>query len=79
MQIYYMTHIFMDQGSHSHQMAIVVLAVAIVLFDTLSKKRSVPLTKQSVLHVLKILVAQQLQIAVFRCALSHFGNNGFKR
>ena len=47
---------------HSHQMAIVVLAVVIFLFDHLREKRSVALTSQ-VLHVLNILGAHQLKIA----------------
>ena len=32
---------------HAHQMAIVVLAVVIFLFDNPREKRSVPLTEQS--------------------------------
>ena len=50
---------------HSCQMAIVVLAVVIFLFDSLRVKRSVPETSQ-VLQVLKILAAHGLKIAGLR-------------
>ena len=43
-------------------MAIVVLAVVTFLLDNLREKRSVPQLYSQVLHVLKILVAHQLEI-----------------
>ena len=52
---------------HSHQMAIVVLAVVIFWFDNLREKRSVPLTKQSGIACFQILVAHGLKTAALRC------------
>lgn len=50
---------------HSHQMAILVLAVVIFLLDSLKEKRSVPLNSQA-LHILKTLAAHQLKITALR-------------
>ena len=47
---------------HSHQMAIVMLAIVIFLFDNLREKESVPLTKQPGIACLKNLVAQWLKV-----------------
>ena len=47
----------------SHQTAIVVLPVVILLFDNLREESSVPLTKQSGIACFKNPLAHQLKIA----------------
>ena len=49
--------------SHSHWIAVVVLAVVIFLFDSLWEKRSMSPPKSQVLNVFKILTAHWGQIA----------------
>ena len=44
---------------HAPQTAIVVLAVVVFIMDNLREKSSVPLTKQSGIHVFKLLTAHQ--------------------